>query len=330
MVTGKIYKITNLDNKKIYIGKTIKTLEQRFQEHIVTAKRWQKEDDLGIAHPYQSRLYPAMNLHGYEKFSISLVEEVTEEEKLELREIYWISKFNSTDDTIGYNISRGGFGGPLFKDHRHSDETKEKIRLNSKQKIHLDSESILARKQPCTNKWQNLQTGDVIYSIDLPKGYVYKQQIISYKVYKAKNLFFICLGQRRNALPACTLEQCWKLQEMLNALIKVRKRSCIEAMQKGLASLTAEQKHQNLISHQKASKQRQKEYWVNFINQHNLNIERYIADYNRYKTCCPNRHLELIYKITYTQVRGLNKFLGLSGGGSGHLNGKVIIEENCS
>lgn len=39
MVTGKIYKITNLDNKKIYIGKTIKTLEQRFQEHIVTAKR---------------------------------------------------------------------------------------------------------------------------------------------------------------------------------------------------------------------------------------------------------------------------------------------------
>lgn len=47
---------------------------------------------------------------------------------------------------------------------------------------------------------------------------------------------------------------------MLNALIKVRKHSCIEAMQKGLASLTAEQKHQNLISHQKASKQRQKEY----------------------------------------------------------------------
>ena len=29
-----------------------------------------------------------MNLHGSEKFSISLVEEVTEEEKLELREIY--------------------------------------------------------------------------------------------------------------------------------------------------------------------------------------------------------------------------------------------------
>lgn len=39
MATGKIYKLTNSDNQKIYIGKTIKPLEQRLKEHVTAAKR---------------------------------------------------------------------------------------------------------------------------------------------------------------------------------------------------------------------------------------------------------------------------------------------------
>lgn len=39
MSTRKIYKIINLVTGKIYIGKTVKELQTRFQEHITTAKR---------------------------------------------------------------------------------------------------------------------------------------------------------------------------------------------------------------------------------------------------------------------------------------------------
>lgn len=164
----------------------------------------------------------------------------------------------------------------------------------------------------------------------MPKGYVYKQQIISYKVYKANNLFFICLGQRRNAQPACTLEQCKELLNKLENLVVAKKLNSLVAMQNGLNALTVGQKQTGLARRRAASKQRQQDYWAAFIKSHNIDITKYIEDYNKHKKYCPNRHLELLYKITYTQVRGLNKFLGLSGGGSGHLNGKVTIEETNS
>lgn len=88
MSAGKIYKIINIDNQKVYIGKTIKELDKRFSEHVITAKRWLKEDQSAKAHPYQSRLYPAMNLHGYDKFKIELVELVDDIASLGEREIY--------------------------------------------------------------------------------------------------------------------------------------------------------------------------------------------------------------------------------------------------
>jgi hypothetical protein len=34
----KIYKITNKINKKVYVGKTTKTIEERFKKHIQNAK----------------------------------------------------------------------------------------------------------------------------------------------------------------------------------------------------------------------------------------------------------------------------------------------------
>ena len=49
-----IYKITNIINGKLYIGKTGKTIEERFQDH----KRASKA-------PYVNRpLYDAMNKYG--------------------------------------------------------------------------------------------------------------------------------------------------------------------------------------------------------------------------------------------------------------------------
>ena len=36
-----IYKITNLINGKVYIGQTIRPMEERFERHLRDAKQWE-------------------------------------------------------------------------------------------------------------------------------------------------------------------------------------------------------------------------------------------------------------------------------------------------
>ena len=61
-----IYKITNLINNKIYVGKTTKTLEERFQTHLHDSKKEK------LSH---RPLYKDMKEYGAENFSIELLEE---------------------------------------------------------------------------------------------------------------------------------------------------------------------------------------------------------------------------------------------------------------
>ena len=76
-----IYKITNIINGKLYIGKTGKTIEERFQDH----KRASKA-------PYVNRpLYDAMNKYGYEYFIIEEVECCKNDKEASIREMYWIA-----------------------------------------------------------------------------------------------------------------------------------------------------------------------------------------------------------------------------------------------
>lgn len=99
---GRIYKIYNDINDKVYIGKTLDTIENRFESH--------KKDS--IRERLEKRpLYNAMNKYGIDKFHIELVEEC-ELNDLSIREIYWIEKFNSYKE--GYNATKGGDGKVLY------------------------------------------------------------------------------------------------------------------------------------------------------------------------------------------------------------------------
>lgn len=311
MGTKKIYKIENLINHKIYIGKTIKSLDTRLAEHKTAARRWAKEELLGIKHPYNSRLYPAMNKWGLENFTIYLVEELPESGNLEEREQDWISKYNATDDTIGYNISPGGLGGPLFSGHRHSDLTKHKLKELGSKNIKLDRQSILKRKLPETNKFQNLETAEVCYSTEFTyRTNEFKQTVTPYKIHRYKGTFYLKLGVRRNEIQPLSLVECTKLLYQLN-LYKQKNRQ------------TGYYKQRTKLIKQK--QQQSKIYWMEFIAKHSINPSEYIANYNKFKNSSPNKHLELIYKISYANVRGLNKFLGLTGGSSGHPRGGVRL-----
>lgn len=91
-----IYKITNNINGKIYIGKTNRSIEERFKEHCKDYLRRDFE---------QRPLYSAMKKYGIENFSIELVEETNIPEE---REKYWIEYYGSFKN--GYNATLGGDG----------------------------------------------------------------------------------------------------------------------------------------------------------------------------------------------------------------------------
>ena len=89
-----IYKITNDINQKVYIGKTERSIEERFKEHCRAYNSKQAE---------KRPLYSAMKKYGIEHFHVELVEETDNPEE---REQYWIKFYNSYGD--GYNATMGG------------------------------------------------------------------------------------------------------------------------------------------------------------------------------------------------------------------------------
>lgn len=87
-----IYKITNLDNNKCYVGQAV-NLGDRWKQHI---KR-----GLGAEAPTRNKLYPAMMAIGVEKFSFEVIEEC-ERSELDEREDYWQEYFHAKE--YGYSI----------------------------------------------------------------------------------------------------------------------------------------------------------------------------------------------------------------------------------
>ena len=94
-----IYKITNINTNKVYIGKTSRTIQERWKEH---CKQFNQD---ALNRP----LYNAMKKYGVDNFLIEVVEEC-DESILSIREQYWIDAYNSYYN--GYNATLGGDGRP--------------------------------------------------------------------------------------------------------------------------------------------------------------------------------------------------------------------------
>lgn len=108
---GIIYKAENKVNGKVYIGKTIKSLEERKEKHY---RNYREE------RPF--KLYNAIKKYGWDNFEWSVIEDLKDNDFIDEREKYWISKYNSYK--TGYNMTLGGDGAFGFK---QSKEHKEKI-----------------------------------------------------------------------------------------------------------------------------------------------------------------------------------------------------------
>ena len=91
---GKIYKILNIKNDKIYIGSTTLALRSRLWQHRYDAKT------------KRSKIYKAMRCHGVENFKIELIKNYPCESKkqLEDQEFKMINKYLANGVTL-YNIT---------------------------------------------------------------------------------------------------------------------------------------------------------------------------------------------------------------------------------
>lgn len=93
---GIIYKVTNQENGKIYIGQTIQTLRERKTKHYY--KTTQEE--------YTTHFINALRKYPKESFTWEIIEELETQEELNEREKYWIHYYNSIEE--GYNTKDGG------------------------------------------------------------------------------------------------------------------------------------------------------------------------------------------------------------------------------
>lgn len=106
-----IYKILNVENNKVYIGKC-ENFNKREKEHLKLLRKGKH---------FNIHLQYAFSKYGENSFKFILIEEC---EDLNTREIFYIDEYKALNKIYGYNLQAGGLGG------KHSEETILKQKLN--------------------------------------------------------------------------------------------------------------------------------------------------------------------------------------------------------
>lgn len=133
-----IYKITNIQNNKIYIGQTIRPIEQRFHRHINDA----------LNNILDTHFARAIRKYGKDSFIIETIDTAQTQDELNQKERYWIQYYNSVQE--GYNetdaISKCGGNTYQSKTEEEMETIKEKIRQTK-----IGAKNPMAKKIKRTN-----------------------------------------------------------------------------------------------------------------------------------------------------------------------------------
>jgi len=106
-----VYKVTNLENGKLYIGYTSKPVLERWKAHVYESRYGRK----------RRALTRAISKYGEKSFSVEPIYQSLDQEDALEKEVYFISEFETLTSQGGYNLTTGGTSG------QHSEETKKKI-----------------------------------------------------------------------------------------------------------------------------------------------------------------------------------------------------------
>jgi group I intron endonuclease len=110
-----VYKIANLVNGKIYVGKTL-DIDERWNKHIEISKSKKK--------PAYQYLHKSISKYGKENFQIAILEQGMSECDAFDREKFWIQELDSKNPDVGMNLTAGGEGVSGLK---WTDESKSSI-----------------------------------------------------------------------------------------------------------------------------------------------------------------------------------------------------------
>ena len=139
-----IYKITNIQNNKVYIGQTIRPIKDRFNRHINDA----------INNIIDTHFARAIRKYGKENFIIEEIDKAQTQDELNQKEQYWIQYYNSVKE--GYNetnaICKSGGNTYQSKTEEEMEVIKEKIR-----------QTKIGNKNPMAKKIKriNIQTDEI-------------------------------------------------------------------------------------------------------------------------------------------------------------------------
>ena len=161
----EIYKITNLINGKIYIGKDTQANKDYFGSGKLITR--------------------SISKYGKENFSKEILERCENNLELCEREKFWIKYHNSTDNSIGYNISNGGDGGDVITNHPDREKILEKLSKTRKGKRYEDfltEEQVKSYKEKLANSLSKRLKGktfEEIYGVEKAKEIKEKLSVIS-------------------------------------------------------------------------------------------------------------------------------------------------------
>lgn len=163
-----IYKITNKNNNKVYIGQS-SYIEKRWERHRT-----------GPFNPnnnqYHSPFYRAIRKYGLDSFNFEVIEECSQSE-LNDKEIYWIKYYNATNPEKGYNLCDGGQKGHFVKlDYNSLKEIKDLIKNSS---MYLKD---IAQKYNVS----------LITIKDINQGYSWYDENENYPLRQTKNIKYYC------------------------------------------------------------------------------------------------------------------------------------------
>ena len=193
-----VYKLTNRTNSKVYIGQTVRSLDERLSEHVRKGN--------GI-------IGKAIAKYGIENFDAEVLCAAETVDELNAKEIEYIAAFACIAPS-GYNQCDGGgntkgyrhresskrkmavskrekFVGERnpFYGKRHTDEARRKMSEKRKGMAHLTEEQIRTlRESHRTRKVVNLDTGEIFRSVNEAA-----------EVYGAKptHITRVCRGRRK-------------------------------------------------------------------------------------------------------------------------------------
>ena len=136
---GSIYKITCLENNRIYIGQT-KNKNERFKQHLYLLK---------LSKHYNKYLQEDYDKFGKSKFSYEIIEDNIDINNLLNRETYWINYYGGIENISTYN---------MLDNFTENNEMREAISVTLKNRIPWNKgiPCTIERKSKLSNSYKNL------------------------------------------------------------------------------------------------------------------------------------------------------------------------------